>query len=65
MTDTMEHTETVDADTTVLDHWVNGAPWAGSSDRTGQVFNPALGIVQKQVRFASKADVGSAVVSSS
>ncbi|MFK4807101.1 CoA-acylating methylmalonate-semialdehyde dehydrogenase [Microbacterium sp. ZW CA_36] len=61
MTDTMEHTETVGADTTVLDHWVNGAPWAGASDRTGQVFNPALGIVQKQVRFASRADVGEAV----
>ena len=61
MTDTMEHTETVAADTAVLDHWVNGAPWAGSSDRTGQVFNPALGIVQKQVRFASRADVGEAV----
>lgn len=56
MTDTLPRTET-----TVLDHWVGGAPWAGASERTGQVFNPALGTVQKEVRFASREDVGEAV----
>ncbi|MFD4959744.1 CoA-acylating methylmalonate-semialdehyde dehydrogenase [Microbacterium sp. NPDC058389] len=56
MTDTIDRTET-----TVLDHWVNGAPWAGVSERSGQVFNPALGTVQKHVRFASTADVGAVV----
>lgn len=48
-------------DSTILDHWVNGTAWAGESTRTGDVFNPARGIVQKQVRFASTADVGAAV----
>ena len=61
MTDMMERTDAVSADTAVLDHWVNGAPWAGASTRTGQVFNPALGTVQKQVRFASREDVGEVV----
>ena len=56
MTDTLPRTETA-----VLDHWVNGGPWTGASDRTGQVFNPALGTVQKEVRFASREDVGHAV----
>ena len=61
MTDMMERTDAVGADTTVLDHWVNGKPWAGASDRTGSVYNPALGTVQKQVRFASRDDVGAVV----
>ncbi|MEV4687144.1 CoA-acylating methylmalonate-semialdehyde dehydrogenase [Microbacterium sp. LWH3-1.2] len=56
MTDTLPRTETA-----VLDHWINGAPWAGASERTGQVFNPARGTVQKEVRFASREDVGEAV----
>ncbi|MET0302602.1 MAG: CoA-acylating methylmalonate-semialdehyde dehydrogenase [Microbacteriaceae bacterium] len=44
-----------------LDHWVGGAAWPGSGTRTGDVYNPALGAVQKQVRFASTEDVASAV----
>ncbi|MET0297475.1 MAG: CoA-acylating methylmalonate-semialdehyde dehydrogenase [Microbacterium sp.] len=44
-----------------LDHWVGGAAWPGSGTRTGDVYNPALGAVQKQVRFASTDDVASAV----
>jgi malonate-semialdehyde dehydrogenase (acetylating)/methylmalonate-semialdehyde dehydrogenase len=47
--------------TEVLDHWIGGAPHAGSSDRTGDVYDPAKGVVQKQVRFASTADVDTAV----
>jgi malonate-semialdehyde dehydrogenase (acetylating) / methylmalonate-semialdehyde dehydrogenase len=47
--------------TDVLDHWIDGARTAGASTRTGQVFDPALGVVQKQVRLGSAADVDSAV----
>lgn len=47
--------------TELLDHWVGGTPWTGGGTRTGSVFNPALGTVQKEVRFASTADVGAAV----
>jgi len=53
------------SDTVVLDHWVDGAPWPGSSDRTGPVFDPARGVVQKEVRFASTEDVADAVASAS
>jgi malonate-semialdehyde dehydrogenase (acetylating) / methylmalonate-semialdehyde dehydrogenase len=52
-------------DLTVLDHWVDGAPYAGSSTRTGDVYDPAKGIVQKQVRFGSSADVDAAVAAAS
>ena len=61
MTDTTTLERTDQSATTILEHWVRGAAWAGESERTGSVFNPALGTVQKQVRFASKADVGAAV----
>ncbi|HWU20838.1 MAG TPA: CoA-acylating methylmalonate-semialdehyde dehydrogenase, partial [Nocardioides sp.] len=46
---------------TTLDHWINGAAVAGASTRTGDVYDPALGTVTKQVRFASSADVATAV----
>lgn len=32
-------------------HWIGGAPFAGSSDRTGDVYDPALGIVATPVAF--------------
>jgi len=47
--------------TDVLDHWINGAPSAGTPTRTGDVFDPARGVVQKQVRLGSAADVDAAV----
>ncbi|GAA3906230.1 CoA-acylating methylmalonate-semialdehyde dehydrogenase [Microbacterium invictum] len=47
--------------TTILDHWVGGAPWPGASDRTSPVYNPALGRVQKEVRLASAGDVDAVV----
>jgi malonate-semialdehyde dehydrogenase (acetylating)/methylmalonate-semialdehyde dehydrogenase len=47
--------------TEILDHWVGGRAWAGASERTGDVFNPALGTVHKRVRLASTADVAAAV----
>ena len=64
MTDT---TATVERTTpslpTVVDHWVDGATWSGDSARTAPVYDPARGVVQRDVRLASTADVD-AVVSS-
>ena len=50
MTDTTTLERTTPSATTILDHWVDGAAWAGQSTRTSPVFNPALGTVQKEVR---------------
>jgi malonate-semialdehyde dehydrogenase (acetylating)/methylmalonate-semialdehyde dehydrogenase len=51
------------SDIATIDHWIDGAPWAGASDRTGEVFDPARGVVQKHVRLASTEDVADAVAS--
>src|SRR3954452_17189700 len=51
--------------TEFLDQWINGAETAGTSPRTGDVFDPARGVVQKQVRFATAADVDTAVAAAS
>jgi malonate-semialdehyde dehydrogenase (acetylating)/methylmalonate-semialdehyde dehydrogenase len=56
---------TANPDNTVLDHWIDGSPAAGTSIRTGNVFDPARGVVTKQVRFGSAADVDSAVAAAS
>ncbi|MFC5500977.1 CoA-acylating methylmalonate-semialdehyde dehydrogenase [Lysinimonas soli] len=45
----------------ILEHWVGGAAFAGASTRTSPVYDPAQGVVQKQVRLASTADVDVAV----
>ena len=45
----------------ILDHWLNGAAFAGESTRTAPVYNPALGEVQREVRLASTKDVDAAV----
>ncbi|GAA3544298.1 methylmalonate-semialdehyde dehydrogenase (acylating) [Aeromicrobium flavum] len=50
-------------DTPILDHYVGGAAFAGQSERTSPVYNPAEGVVQKQVRLATAADVDVAVLS--
>jgi malonate-semialdehyde dehydrogenase (acetylating)/methylmalonate-semialdehyde dehydrogenase len=47
--------------TTVLDHWVSGAAFSGDSIRTAPVYDPARGVVQREVRLASTADVDHAV----
>jgi malonate-semialdehyde dehydrogenase (acetylating)/methylmalonate-semialdehyde dehydrogenase len=47
--------------TTVLDHWVSGAAFTGASTRTAPVYDPARGVVQREVRLASVADVDTAV----
>lgn len=45
----------------VIDHFVGGAPFVGESNRLGDVFDPALGVVTTKVRLASGSDVGVAV----
>ncbi len=47
----------------VLDHWIDGTTTPGTSVRSGDVFDPARGIVAKQVRLGSTADVDLAVAS--
>ncbi|KQY58726.1 methylmalonate-semialdehyde dehydrogenase [Aeromicrobium sp. Root495] len=47
--------------TDVYDHWIGGAKVAGESDRTADVYDPALGTPQRQVRLASTSDVDAAV----
>ncbi|MET0974319.1 MAG: CoA-acylating methylmalonate-semialdehyde dehydrogenase [Leifsonia sp.] len=47
--------------TTILDHWIDGVSSAGTSTRTSPVYDPAKGIVQKEVRLGSAGDVGAAV----
>ena len=44
-----------------INHWINGAPVAGTSGRRGPVFNPATGEVAREVDFASADEVGAAV----
>ena len=44
-----------------LNHWINGKPSEGSSERYGPVHNPATGHQEKQVPFASVTDVDAAV----
>ncbi|WP_167041079.1 CoA-acylating methylmalonate-semialdehyde dehydrogenase [Salinibacterium sp. ZJ454] len=44
-----------------VEHWVGGASYAGESTRTGPVYNPATGVVAREVRLATSADVDAAV----
>jgi len=44
-----------------ITHWIDGGWTAGSSDRTGPVFNPATGAQTGEVAMASGADVDVAV----
>jgi malonate-semialdehyde dehydrogenase (acetylating)/methylmalonate-semialdehyde dehydrogenase len=49
---------------TQYDHYVDGTPFQGESDRFGDVYDPARGIAKSQVRLATAADVDAAVASS-
>lgn len=44
-----------------ITHFINGETWSGSSERSGDVFNPATGLVTAQVDFASVSVVDHAV----
>ena len=46
---------------TTYDHWIGGQSVAGTSERVGDVYDPALGTPQKGVRLASVEDVDAAV----
>ncbi|MEX0625984.1 MAG: CoA-acylating methylmalonate-semialdehyde dehydrogenase [Chloroflexota bacterium] len=44
-----------------ISHWINGARVAGSSGRSGPVYNPATGELAREVDFASVEEVDAAV----
>ncbi|HSI99555.1 MAG TPA: aldehyde dehydrogenase family protein, partial [Patescibacteria group bacterium] len=44
-----------------VNHWINGARVAGSSGRSGPVYNPATGEVAREVDFASTEEVAETV----
>ena len=47
----------------VLPHWKDGAPFAGASDRTAPIYDPATGAVTKHVTLASRADADAVIAS--
>jgi malonate-semialdehyde dehydrogenase (acetylating) / methylmalonate-semialdehyde dehydrogenase len=44
-----------------ITHRIGGKPWTGTSDRQGEVYDPAAGVVTGRVDFASVAEVDAAV----
>jgi len=46
-----------------IDHWVDGKPFQGASQRRGDIYNPATGQRASQVALASRADVEHAIAS--
>jgi malonate-semialdehyde dehydrogenase (acetylating)/methylmalonate-semialdehyde dehydrogenase len=44
-----------------ISHWIDGKPWAGVSERSGEVFDPATGEVTGRVDFAGPSEVDEAV----
>lgn len=48
----------------LIEHYVDGKSWEGSSERKSSVWNPATGLVQAEVVLATKADVAQVVESS-
>ncbi len=49
------------APTDTIAHWVDGAPYAGDSDRTADVTNPATGETVARVALATQADAEHAI----
>ena len=45
----------------LIQHFVNGQVTSGKSDRTGKVFNPAIGKQESEVKLGSKADLDATV----
>ncbi|WP_156465918.1 MULTISPECIES: aldehyde dehydrogenase family protein, partial [unclassified Rathayibacter] len=48
---------------TTVGHWIDGALSASSSGRTSPVYDPALGIVTREVALANQAEIDAAVAS--
>jgi malonate-semialdehyde dehydrogenase (acetylating) / methylmalonate-semialdehyde dehydrogenase len=44
-----------------ISHWIDGKPWAGVAERTGDVFDPATGVCAARVDFAAPSEVDEAV----
>jgi malonate-semialdehyde dehydrogenase (acetylating)/methylmalonate-semialdehyde dehydrogenase len=44
-----------------ITHWINGKPWDGVAERTGEVYEPATGRVSGVVDFAAQSEVDAAV----
>ncbi|RSM76969.1 methylmalonate-semialdehyde dehydrogenase (CoA acylating) [Kibdelosporangium aridum] len=47
--------------TSRITHWINGKPWDGPAEQTGEVYDPATGQVSGRVDFASQSEVDAAV----
>ncbi len=47
----------------VVGHWINGAEYPSASGRTAPVYDPALGVVTKQVALANQTEIQSAIAS--
>jgi malonate-semialdehyde dehydrogenase (acetylating)/methylmalonate-semialdehyde dehydrogenase len=45
----------------IVDHWLNGASFDGESTRIAPVYDPAVGVVAREVRLATASDVDAAV----
>ena len=46
----------------IINHFVNGKSFTGSSKKVGKVFNPATGEQSAEVRLASAKDVNEAII---
>jgi malonate-semialdehyde dehydrogenase (acetylating) / methylmalonate-semialdehyde dehydrogenase len=44
-----------------ITHWIDGKPWTGVSERSGDVFDPATGQLAGKVDFAARSEVEEAV----
>jgi malonate-semialdehyde dehydrogenase (acetylating) / methylmalonate-semialdehyde dehydrogenase len=58
---TVEEARVTSTGAPLVQHWIGGAATPGASDRFGDVFDPALGIVAKRVPLAVPADIDAAV----
>ena len=45
----------------LIQHFVNGKSFSGTSERTGKIFNPATGSQEANVKLGSKEDLNNAV----
>ncbi|MGW4489470.1 CoA-acylating methylmalonate-semialdehyde dehydrogenase [Amycolatopsis sp. NPDC004368] len=48
-----------------ISHWIDGKPFTGAAERTGDVYDPATGQVRAKVDFAGQAEVDQAVAAAS
>jgi malonate-semialdehyde dehydrogenase (acetylating)/methylmalonate-semialdehyde dehydrogenase len=61
MTEIAERPSEAPAEVDRVNHWINGARVAGTSGRSGPVYNPATGELAREVDFASVEEVDAAV----